>query len=62
MSRNATPEFLDALTEELVRPCIFFEGVFASGTERLWPGLGEIAWNGQTWQGAGVLMGIGAVE
>lgn len=62
MSRTATPQFLNALTEELVRPCIFFEGVFASGTVRLWTGLTEIDWNGQTWLGAGVLMGIAAVE
>ena len=62
MTRNASPEFLNALTEELVRPCIFFEGVFASGTVRLWSGIGEIEWNSQTWLGAGVLMGVGSVE
>jgi len=62
MSRNASTAFRNALGEELVRPCIFYEGQFATGFVRLWSGLGEIAWNGQTWQGAGVLLGMGDVE
>lgn len=62
MTRNATPAFLEALGEELVRPCIFFEGEFATGTVRLWTGLSEITWNGHVWTGAGNLIGMGDVE
>jgi hypothetical protein len=44
-----------------LRPVIFYEGEFASGTLRLWSGLGSISWNGQSWQGAGNLLSISAV-
>jgi hypothetical protein len=62
MSRDLTPGFATALADHSLRPVIFFEGVFASGTLRLWSGLGEIAWAGHTWAGAGSLLGLGAIE
>ena len=62
MSRNLTPDFAAALTDRDLRPVIFFEGVFVSGTVRLWSGLGEIGWAGQSWSGAGALLGLGAIE
>lgn len=62
MSRPLTPEFVAALTARDLRPVIFFEGEFASGPLRLWSGLGEIGWAGQSWAGAGSLLGLSAIE
>lgn len=62
MSRDLTPGFAAALAARDLRPVIFFEGLFASGPVRLWSGLGEIGWAGQSWSGAGALLGLGAIE
>ncbi len=62
MSRDLTPGFATALVDQNLRPVIFFEGVFASGTVRFWSGLGDVVWNAVTWTGAGTLLGIGAIE
>jgi len=62
MSRDLTPDFAEALADRDLRPVIFFEGEFASGTVRLWSGLGEIGWAGQSWSGAGALLGLGSIE
>ena len=62
MSRDLSPDFASALADRDLRPVIFFEGEFASGSVRLWSGLGEIGWAGQSWSGAGALLGLGAIE
>jgi len=41
---------------------LLFEGHFLDVSLYLWTGLGELVWNSQVWQGAGVLMGIGSVK
>ena len=61
MSRTITPAFATALADQSLRPVIFFEGQFATGWVRLWSGLGEVSWNGQTWAGAGSLDETGEV-
>lgn len=45
----------------LLRPVAFYEGEFASGTVRLWSGVDTISWNGQSWEGAGNLLGVSPV-
>jgi hypothetical protein len=45
-----------------LRPVIFYEGVFATGTLRLWTGVGTLSWDNKDWTGAGVLLSISAVE
>ena len=62
MSRTITPAFATALADQSLRPVIFFEGQFATGWVRLWSGLGEVSWNGQTWAGAGSLLGLGSID
>lgn len=62
MSRDLTPDFATALGVRDLRPVIFFEGEFASGTVRLWSGLGDTGWAGQSWSGAGALLGLGSIE
>jgi hypothetical protein len=62
MSRDLTAGMSAAVTADRVEPVLFYEGEFASGTIRLWTGIGEKVWNGQTWTGAGRLLGIEPVE
>lgn len=62
MSRDLTVAFATALADQSLRPVIFFEGQFASGWVRIWSRLGEISWNGQTWAGAGSLLGLGSID
>lgn len=60
--RTMTPALEAELIARDVRPALFFEGEFASGFVRFWSGLGDVSWNGQTWTGAGNLIGFGGVE
>jgi len=62
VSRALTAEMQAQVDAPQLLPVIFFEGEFASDTLRLWSGVGEISWNGQTWRGAGQLMGISRVS
>jgi hypothetical protein len=62
MSRDITPAFATALADQSLRPIIFFEGQFATGGVRIWSGLGAVTWNGQTWSGAGSLLGLGGID
>jgi hypothetical protein len=62
VSRNLTPGFAAALAEQDLRPVILFEGQFVPCTVRLWSGLGEIGWAGESWSGAGALLGLGSIE
>ncbi len=58
MSRNLTSGTSDELGKSQVFPVIFAEAEFATGTLRLWTGADSISWNGETWIGAGQLLGI----
>jgi hypothetical protein len=62
MPRSMTPAAEAALMEQDLRPVLFFEGAFPTALVRFWTGLTAIDWNGETWIGAGNLIGISAVE
>jgi hypothetical protein len=62
MNRDLTPGFAAALAARDLRPVIFYEGAFASGPLRLWSGLSAIDWAGQSWSGAGALLGRAALR
>jgi hypothetical protein len=62
MTRTLSPAYRAQLDEGTVRPIMFFEGVFAAGTVRLWTGVGEVTWNGVPWVGAGQLLGISTIS
>jgi hypothetical protein len=62
MSRDITPAVATALNASELQPAIFFEGEFPSGAVRIWTGVGPIDWDGKTWTGVGVLLGLGALE
>lgn len=55
-------DFEQAIQDGTVRPAIFYEGEFASGTVRLWSGHQEIVWDGRTWSAAGLLIGVSPIE
>ena len=61
MARNVTAAVATALNAVTVRPAVFFEGVYSTGTLRLWSGIGSITWNGYSWTGAGQMLGIAPV-
>jgi hypothetical protein len=61
MARTLTSAMTAAVAAKLVRPAILYEGEFPNGTVRLWSGFGTITWNGQTWVGAGQMLGVSAI-
>ena len=62
MSREITNGMATALDRADLQPAIFFEGAFPSGMVRIWTGPGPMDWDGKTWTGVGVLLGLGALE
>jgi hypothetical protein len=62
VARNLTSAFIAEAVAESNRPVMFFEGVFASSTLRLWNGYGDLTWNGQTWLGNGWFGGTEGAE
>lgn len=62
MPRSMTPATEAALVAADLRPVMFFEGEFPTASVRFWTGLSPIDWNGQTWIGAGNLIGLSSVE
>lgn len=61
MSRPLSAESIAAVTSASLRPVMLYEGVWASATVRLWTGIGDLTWNGQTWQGIGTFLGISEI-
>lgn len=60
--REFSTAFANALAEQNLQPVILFEGQFATGMVRIWSGLGDLAWDGKLWAGAGALLGMGAID
>lgn len=62
MARNLTAALLAALQAGTVRPVVFYEGEYSTGTLRLWSGVGPFTWNAQTWTGVGQMLGVAPIE
>lgn len=62
MARDLTAGMLSAIAAGTVRPVLFYQGAFSGGTVRLWTGLGTVSWNGQSWVGAGSLLGMSSIQ
>lgn len=62
MSRGLSANVLAQVASASVQPVLFFYGEFTTGTIRLWSGIGNISWAGQTWTGAGGLIGLSNIE
>lgn len=56
MARNLTAGFISELEATVKSPAIFIEGEFKTGTVHLWTGIGDIDWNGETWNSSGGLI------
>jgi len=62
MSRNVTEAFAAAMTAPVVSPILLFEAEFSTSTVYMWTGIGDLAWNSQTYTGIGNLVGVSAIE
>lgn len=62
MARDLTSAMVDAVTGQVIRPIVFFEGVFASGTLNMFSGIGAIDWDGKTWTGGGDMIGVSPIS
>jgi len=62
MSRGLAAGVISEISASNVQPILFFYGSFATGDVRLWSGLGDISWDGETWIGAGSLISISDIE
>jgi hypothetical protein len=63
MTRPALdPNLLNQLAAKTVQLAFLFEGHFATTSLYLWTGLGQLVWNGMTFEGAGELIGIGEAK
>lgn len=62
MPRQLTPAFIAAIQAKEVYPALLLRGEFDSGNLLLWTGLGQIEVGGETYTGAGTLLGIDPVE
>lgn len=60
--RDLTASVIAAITAGRVRPVVFYEGVYSSGTLRLWSGITSVSWDGQTWLGAGNLLNVAPIQ
>lgn len=62
MARSLTAGVVTETTAAEVRPALLVEGVFSTGTLRLWSGVGTLSWNSQSWTGAGNLLSVSPIE
>jgi hypothetical protein len=62
MARDLHSSVAVAVQEETIAPTALVELEFDSGTMRVWPGIGDLVWNGHTFTGVGTLGSIGPVE
>jgi hypothetical protein len=62
MPRNISAAYLAALSAKVLYPALFVQAAFRGEVIFLWSGLGEKAFNGNTWQGVGGLLGCSTIE
>jgi hypothetical protein len=59
--RNLATGVEEALTSAVVRPAYLCDVEFETGTLRLWTGVGQLQWGGNTYTGAGNLAGVSEI-
>jgi hypothetical protein len=62
MSRTLHASVEAATLSDTVRPAFLAEVQVDGGYLRFWSGIGDLSWNGQTWNGAGTLLGVSPVQ
>ena len=60
--RNLTPEIAAEFASKHVEPIFLAEMFFDSGVLRMWTGVGDLEYNGNTFTGGGNLVSISAIE
>lgn len=61
MSRSLTSGMVTQVTATALRPIMLFKAAFDSGNLLLWSGVGSIVYNGDTYTGAGDLLGVKSI-
>jgi len=62
-TRDLTSAIVNSLDDEVLQPFFAIEMLFdGSQTLRLWTGVGELDYQGNSWYGAGQMLGVEAVE
>jgi hypothetical protein len=62
MARSLTAGAVAETTKATVALALFAELVYDSGTVRVWTGVGNHTWDGETWQGLGSFGGLSDCE
>lgn len=58
MARDLSTDMLNAIVGQDLKPVLFYSAVFAGNSVKLWTGLGDIIWDGSTWNGNGWFTGL----
>ena len=61
MSRNLSSNTVTALAQPVVLPIVFVEVLFTSGALRVHSGYGSLTLNGNTFTGAGAMLGVSSI-
>jgi hypothetical protein len=61
MARGVSASVQSEVAKSTLRPVVFYEGEFQSGTLRLWSGPGQVTWNSVVWTGVGRLANVSQV-
>ena len=62
MTRPISAGFDSVLQGDVVRPIILVELLFDSGAVRLWNGLTDLVYSGETYTGTGSLLSVSTIE
>lgn len=62
MARDLTTALADAVQSGVVRPIVIAKIGTAGGDVRAWSGVGDLVFNGETYQGTGTLGGVSQVQ
>ena len=62
MSRDLTTAYKTEITSAVCRPFFLFQAFFDSGTIRFWNGEGTLTYSGDTYTGAGHLLGMSQID
>ena len=62
MARDLEAGIVTEILKDQLRPIVLIKAEFDSGDLLLWTGVGEIDWDGDTYIGAGNLLGVSDIE
>jgi len=62
MSRDVAQLIKDALNDDVIYPFFAVEMMFDSGPLRLWTGLGDLQYQGNTFTGTGTLLSVSEIS